>query len=94
MHSTCAWTANRAFLIRKFTVEGPNILLHAGTEVIGYDPRIRSIRSWIFDAHGDFGENAWIRAGNRWLVRFPGTLANGSQAAAMRTCWHSSTHRP
>ncbi len=39
MHINCDWTANQAFLIRKFKVEGKGTLLHGGTEVIGWDPR-------------------------------------------------------
>ena len=39
VHSTCDWTANQAFLIRKFKVEGRADVSRAGTEVIGWDPR-------------------------------------------------------
>ena len=35
----CNWAANRAFLIRKFKVEGKGTFLHGGTEMIGWDPR-------------------------------------------------------
>ena len=38
-HSVCDWTANRAFLIRKFKVETKNGVLRGGTEIIGWDPR-------------------------------------------------------
>lgn len=79
---TCGWTANRAFLIRKFKVEGKNVLLQGGTEIIGWDPRTRRIRSWVFDSNGGFGENVWVQDGNRWLVQFSGTLADGSEARA------------
>ena len=41
MHSSCAWTANRSFLIRKFKIEGRNGFSRRGTEVIGWDPRER-----------------------------------------------------
>ncbi len=81
VRSTCDWTANRAFLIRKFKVEGPNIS-RLGTEVIGWDPRGQRIRSWVFDSDGGFGENLWVRDGNRWLVRHTGTRPDGSDASA------------
>lgn len=45
MHTTCDWTANQAFLIRKFKVEGKEAMLRGGTEVIGWDPRGESFRS-------------------------------------------------
>ena len=38
LRTVCEWTANQAFLIRKFKVEGKEALLHGGTEIIGWDP--------------------------------------------------------
>lgn len=82
VQSDCDWTANRAFLIRKYKIEGGGALLHGGTEVIGWDPRARRIRSWVFDFDGGFGENVWVQDGNRWLVQFSGTLGDGRAASA------------
>lgn len=81
-HSTCDWTANRAFLIRKFKVEMKNVVSRGGTEVIGWDPRTRRVRSWVFDSDGGFGENVWVRDGNRWLIQCSGTLADGSEMSS------------
>jgi uncharacterized protein (TIGR02246 family) len=82
LRTTCDWTANRAFLIRRFKVEGKEAILHGGTEIIGWDPRSSRIRSWVFDTDGGFGENVWVQDGNRWLIKFSGTLADGSVASA------------
>jgi uncharacterized protein (TIGR02246 family) len=82
LHSACGWTDARAFLIRKFTVEGKNGVIHSGTEVIGWDPRERRIRSWAFDSDGGFGENVWVRDGNRWLIHYAGTLPEGTEVSA------------
>jgi len=82
LHSTCDWTANHAFLIRKFKAEGPNIPPRAGTEVIGWDPRTRRIRSWDFDSNGSFGESVWLRDGDRWLIKYSGTLPDGGDVSA------------
>ena len=82
LRSSCGRTAEQAFLIRKFQVEGKGAFLHGGTEVIGWDPRTSRIRSWVFDTDGGFGENVWVRDGNRWLIKFSGTLADGSEASA------------
>ena len=35
----------------------------SGTEVIGWDPTSRSIRSWVFDSDGSFGQAVWTRRG-------------------------------
>jgi uncharacterized protein (TIGR02246 family) len=82
MHTSCDWTANQAFLIRKFKVEGKDVMLRGGTEVIGWDPRGESFRSWAFDSDGGFGESLWVRDGNRWMIKFSGTLADGSMLSA------------
>jgi uncharacterized protein (TIGR02246 family) len=82
LRSTCGWTENRSFLIRRFKLEGKNGIAHAGTEVIGWDPHNKRIRSWVFDSNGGFGENVWVADGGRWLVRYTGTLADGSDVAA------------
>lgn len=82
VRSTCDWTANRAFLIRKFKVEGKGDVSRAGTEIIGWDPRAQRIRSWAFDSDGGFGESVWVRDGNRWLVRYSGIRPDGNEASA------------
>jgi uncharacterized protein (TIGR02246 family) len=82
MRTNCDWTANQAFLIRKFKVEGKEAMLHGGTEVIGWDPRGECFRSWDFDSDGGFGESVWVRDGKHWLIKFNGTLADGSMLSA------------
>jgi uncharacterized protein (TIGR02246 family) len=82
MRTNCDWTANQAFLIRKFKVEGKEAMLRGGTEVIGWDPRGESFHSWAFESDGGFGESVWIHDGNRWLIKFTGTLADGSMLSA------------
>ncbi|MGO9113233.1 MAG: DUF4440 domain-containing protein, partial [Thermoguttaceae bacterium] len=82
LRTACGWTANRAFLIRKFKVDGKETILHDGTEIIGWDPRSNRIRSWVFDSDGGFGENVWVHDGNRWLVKYSGTLPDGGEASA------------
>ncbi len=88
LQSNWDWTANQAFLIRKFKVEGKQALLHGGTEVVGWDPRTETIRSWVFDSDGGFGENVWVRDGRapaqqgRWLIKYSGTMADGGAVSA------------
>jgi hypothetical protein len=82
MHSTCDWTANRNFLIRKFSISGKNALMPGGTEVIGWDPREHRVRSWIFEAGGGFGESVWTHEGNSWTIEYKGILADGSDVSA------------
>jgi hypothetical protein len=36
----------------------------------------------VFDSDGGFGENTWIRDGNRWLVCYTGIRPDGSEVSA------------
>lgn len=81
-HSTCDWTANGSYLIRKFVIEGKHGVLSSGTEVIGWDPRTHRIRSWAFDSDGGFGESTWTQDGDRWIVKHSSTRADGGDASA------------
>jgi uncharacterized protein (TIGR02246 family) len=87
VHSTCDWTANGSFLIRKFSVETKNGSM-GGTEVIGWDPRARRIRSWVFESDGGFGESQWTRDVNRWSVKYKSVLADGSNVSATHVLTH------
>ncbi len=80
--TTCDWTRNGSYLIRKFTVKRGSSVPLAGTEVIGWDPRGNRIRSWTFDSNGGFGESVWTRDDGRWIVKYTGTLADGSDVSA------------
>ena len=58
-------------------------MVHGGTEVIGWDPRLHRIRSWTFDSDGGFGESTWTHDGRRWIIAYTGTLANGDDVSAV-----------
>ena len=89
VQSTCDWTANGNFLIRKFTAKDKQGMLLAGTEVIGWDPRLHRIRSWTFDSDGGFGESIWTHDGDRWIVKHNGTLADGSDLSVTHILTHA-----
>jgi len=59
-----------------------------GTLVIGWDPVAKSVRSWMFDSDGGFGEGTWTRDGNRWTVKFNQTLADGREGSATNIYTH------
>jgi hypothetical protein len=51
------------------------------TEIIGWDPVAKSMRSWIFSSDGGFGEGPWSHDGERLVILVDGTLADGSPAS-------------
>jgi uncharacterized protein (TIGR02246 family) len=76
------WSPSEAFLIRSYSVSRPEEEPLQGTQVIGWDPRAKQIRSWTFNSDGSFGEGVWTRSGDEWLARSSQTLADGRAATA------------
>lgn len=75
------WAANQAFLLRSFTVSNADGETFEGTQVIGWDPRSREIRSWTFQGDGGFGDATWTKSGDDWLVKSSQTLPDGRAAS-------------
>ena len=45
-------------------------------------PAAGTIRSWMFDSDGGFGEGTWSKHGDTWVVKFNQVLADGRKASA------------
>ncbi len=88
VQSSCDWTVNKSFIVRKFTVEVKGRISAAGTQLIGWDPRQSRIRSWLFDSKGDFAEGVWTRQRNRWVVTTSGVLQDGSEVSSTNIITH------
>lgn len=76
--SSVRWSTNKTFLIRSMTEEEDGVVSNLGTQIIGWDPRARQIRSWVFNTDGSFGEGVWTKAAETWMVKSTQTLADGS----------------
>ena len=80
--TVCQWTAGRAFLTRTFSISiGDDIDLQ-GTQVIGWDPVKKQIRSWAFDSDGGFAEGTWKRNGDHWVIHSIDTLPDGRRGVS------------
>jgi hypothetical protein len=55
----------------------------AGMQVIGWDPLAKTLRSWVFDSDGGFGEGTWTNKGDRWYIQQRGVLADGRVTSAV-----------
>lgn len=82
VETSVTWTKNNSFLSYSFKVSAGNIDALEGTQVVGWDPVAKTIRSWMFDSDGGFGEGVWSREDDRWLVKFHQTLADGRLASS------------
>jgi uncharacterized protein (TIGR02246 family) len=88
----CSWNAGRSFLTRSHVFAPENRGTAAGdgipallpadgsareiSEIIGWDPERRQIRSWVFTSDGRFAEGSWSRAGDSWEVCYEGRGAD------------------
>jgi hypothetical protein len=82
IETAVTWTRNKTFLSYTFKASVPGLDDLEGTQVIGWDPAARTIRSWMFDSDGGFGEGTWSQKGNRWIVKFSQVLPDGRKGSA------------
>jgi uncharacterized protein (TIGR02246 family) len=80
--ATVKWTKNKSFLSYTFGASSPGMDDLEGTQVIGWDPAAGTIRSWMFDSDGGFGEGVWTKKDDCWIVKFSQTLPDGRKASA------------
>jgi uncharacterized protein (TIGR02246 family) len=77
------WTKNKTFLTYSFKLSSPDSDDELeGTQIIGWDPSAGTIRSWMFDSDGGFGEGTWSKHGDTWVVKFNQVLPDGRKASA------------
>jgi uncharacterized protein (TIGR02246 family) len=76
------WSPSRAFLIRSFSLQLADQEPSEGTQVIGWDPSRKQIRSWSFNSDGSFGEGTWSPNGDEWMVKMTQTQSDGRLASA------------
>jgi uncharacterized protein (TIGR02246 family) len=93
IESTFRWDENKSFLLEEFRVVSEGQVVLKGTQRFGWDPQAKTIRSWIFDSAGGFGETTWSRIGDTWVGKAKGVSADGMSASATRTLTKESTDR-
>jgi uncharacterized protein (TIGR02246 family) len=77
-----AWAPDQNFIVSTRTVETKEGVLDRGTQWIGWDPVSKQIRSWNFEADGGFGEGAWTKDGDHWIIKTTSVLTDGSKVIA------------
>ncbi len=79
------WNDNHNYLTQLFTVTTEGQIIQEGKQIIAWDPAIETIRSWIFDSDGGFGEGTWLNEHDTWTVETSFTLSDGRLASAINT---------
>lgn len=77
------WDDHKKFIVQKFSVIKDKLPVMEGNQTIAWDPAKESIRSWIFDSAGGFGEGHWFHRDDSWVVQTAFTLANGARASSV-----------
>lgn len=78
----CRWSEDGNFLLVDFNaqVEGKPAL--ASQQRIGWDPLTESVRSWVFDSDGGYGEGRWTQVEDRWVIKSTAVLPDGVVGSA------------
>jgi uncharacterized protein (TIGR02246 family) len=82
VHATCRWSPDKNFLLRDYTIHVQGKPVMTVTQRIGWDPRTKQIKSWVFDSEGGYGEGYWSRDGDQWFIKSTGVLPDGRTASA------------
>jgi uncharacterized protein (TIGR02246 family) len=78
----CDWTANRNFISRKYSVSTADGFQSSGLQIIGWDAKEKTIRSWLFDSDGGFVTGTWSQRDGNWIVQSVATLADGASGSS------------
>ena len=92
IHIMCHWSANRNFLVRKFTATRNNQIVTTGMQHIAWYAPTKSIRSWTFDSNGNITVGEWSKKGNQWEVKSTQTLRSGKTATETEILTRDSAH--
>lgn len=79
---SCRWARNNNFLTQTFKVMGEKDIEFEGSMVIGWDPSVKAIRSWMFDSDGGFGTGIWSQEETRWTIRTLNVLPDGRRGSS------------
>lgn len=70
------------FIVQNFKMEIYDQEAMEGMQIIGWDPIEKTIRSWVYDSDGGFGQGTWAKKDGVWYVASKYVLSDGSKAAA------------
>jgi uncharacterized protein (TIGR02246 family) len=79
---SCRWARNNNFLTQTFKVMGEKDVEFEGSMIIGWDPSVKAIRSWMFDSDGGFGTGVWSQEETRWTIRTLNVLPDGRRGSS------------
>lgn len=80
IHHHVKWSQNHRYLLIEYVAEtGTGEPQTMSTQRIGWDPRSKSIVSWLFEEDGGHGTASWaeLESGHSWLIKGEAVLEDG-----------------
>lgn len=76
------WDKYKNFITQHFTMKiyGQDDI--EGKQIIAWDPVKNTVRSWVFDSDGGFGEGTWEKVDKGWHAAMRYTLSDGRIASS------------
>jgi len=81
IRTNCQWTQNQNYISRRYSVESDGQVTSTGLQIIGWDAKEESVRSWLFDSSGTFIEGTWSERNGNWMAQSVATLADGGSGS-------------
>jgi uncharacterized protein (TIGR02246 family) len=78
----CRWTEDENFLLVDYAVSSEGNVVLKSTQRIGWDPRTRQVKSWIFDSDGGHGEGICTPVEGQWVIKTSGVTPEGVTGTA------------
>lgn len=79
---TCDWDKSGNFLLLDFVAKRSGEVVMESRQRIGWDPLAKSVRSWVFDSDGGFGEGRWTVVDKKWIIKSTAVLPDGTTGSA------------
>ncbi len=80
--TVCRWDDSRCYLLQEITIHRAGRSEMKISQRIGWDPQARTIKAWMFDSEGGFGESVWTPTAGGWLIKATAIQAGGASASA------------
>jgi uncharacterized protein (TIGR02246 family) len=77
------WMAQKNFIKNTFTLKKDGQSTLTGGQIIGWNPKLRRIVSWHFEAQGGFGNDVWTKDGSKWVIEASGVFRDGAESSSV-----------
>lgn len=75
------WTENRNFILVHFSTSKKGVLMTGGTAWIAWDPADKTVRTWLFEGNGGFGQGTWTKTDGVWTSKSTAVTPDGRKAS-------------